>query len=58
VWQNYDFYVRIPIEQSFNKVFLFLGYYEIVQKTMEESSIPLQWGSWKRPNDLKSWLMP
>jgi hypothetical protein len=33
VWQNYDFYVRVPIEQSFDKIFLFLGCYEFIQKT-------------------------
>jgi hypothetical protein len=39
VWENYDFYIRVPIEQSFDKTFLFLGCYEVVQKTMLESSI-------------------
>jgi len=39
VWQKYDFYVRVPIEQSFDKTFLFLGCYKIVQKTLLESSI-------------------
>ncbi len=39
VWQNYDFYVRVPIEQSFDKTFLFLSCYKVVQKTILESSI-------------------
>jgi len=39
MWQNYDFYVRVPIEQSFDKTFLFFGCYEVVQKKMYESSI-------------------
>jgi hypothetical protein len=30
---------KVPIEQSFDKTFLFLGCYEVAQKTMWESSI-------------------
>jgi hypothetical protein len=32
MWQNYDFYVKVPIEQSFDKTFFFFGCYKVVQK--------------------------
>jgi hypothetical protein len=34
MWQNYDFYVKAPIEQSFDNTFLFLGCYKAIQKTV------------------------
>jgi hypothetical protein len=37
VLQNYDFGVRVPIEQSFDKTFLFLGCYKVIQKMLESS---------------------
>jgi hypothetical protein len=50
VWKNYGFCVRIPIEPSFDKTFLFLGCYEVVYKTMLESLIlqngDLEKGQW------------